>query len=98
MQASNKTVTGPAPQTAPTEQRVEVVIEQHEGAPRVALKYMTWTEGLGWWGQKTILLDVDQLDDLHRAITVARHRLTHQRAEAGEPVATAQVIRLPQVG
>lgn len=79
------------------EQRIEVSIEQHGGAPRVALRSETWTEGLGWCTQKTIHLDASQLDDLHRAITVARHRLRRQQAEAGAPAQTAQVIQLPVV-
>ncbi len=98
MQASNNAVTVEVLESARPDQRVEVVLEHHEGADCVALKYMTWTEGLGWCGQKTIRLGGDQLDDLHRALTVARHRLTRQRAEAGEHVEMALVIRLPQLG
>lgn len=79
------------------EQRVEIVIEQHEGEGRVALRSSTWTDGLGWCTQKTIHLNAAQLDELHRTITVARHRLNRQRAEAGEPVQTAQIIQLPNV-
>lgn len=76
--------------------RVEVIIEQHEGADLVALRYSTWTEGLGWCSQKTIRLDSEQLDDLHRALTVARYRINRQRAEEGRVLDTAgQVIKLP---
>lgn len=87
-----------AAQTLPSEragQKIDVVIEQHEGADRVALRYSTWTEGLGWCTQKTIRLDGDQLDDLHRAVTVARHRLNRRRAESGQFAEAAQVILLP---
>lgn len=77
------------------DERVEVYLEQHEGAERVMLRCSTWTDGLGWCGQKTISLDGEQLDDLHRALTVARHRINLQRAERGQPIESAQVIQLP---
>ena len=75
--------------------RIEVYLESQDGAAQVVLRYATWTEGLGWCSQKTIRLDGDQLDDLHRALTVARHRINVQRAEKGQAVEPAQVIRLP---
>jgi hypothetical protein len=77
------------------DQQVEVVFEITEGEERVALRYSTWTEGLGWCCQKTIRLETDQLDELHRALTVARHRRNRRRAEAGEPHTPAQVIHRP---
>jgi hypothetical protein len=80
---------------SPTEdQRVEVLIEPSEGTEQVVLRYSTWTDGLGWCTQKTIRLDGEQLDDLHRALTVARQRINRRRAEAGS-FETAQVIQLP---
>ena len=77
------------------EQKVEVVFEPD--GERVALRYLTWTDGLGWCCQKTIRVEAEQLDELHRAITVARHRLNRRRAEAGETHRPAQVIQLPSL-
>jgi hypothetical protein len=77
------------------DERIEVVIENQAGAERVVLRHSTWTEGLGWCSQKTIRLDSHQIDDLHRALTVARHRLNRQRAESGHFKESAQVIHLP---
>jgi hypothetical protein len=77
------------------DERIEVVLEDQAGVARVVLRHSTWTEGLGWCGQKTIRLDSDQLDDLHRSLTVARHRLNRQRADAGQFKEPAQVIQLP---
>ena len=94
MQSTNK-LSGRLLDSAKGEQRIELVVEQHEAEDRVAIRYSTWTEGLGWCTQKTIRLDADQLDELHRAVTVARHRINRNRAEAGRPVSTAQVIRFP---
>lgn len=86
-----------APSPARPEQKVEVVFEPGEGSERVALRYSTWTDGLGWCCQKTIRVEADQLDELHRALTVARHRLSRRRAEAGEAHRPAQVIQLPSL-
>ena len=77
------------------DERIEVVIENQMGTERVVLRHSTWTEGLGWCSQKTIRLDSDQIDDLHRALTVARHRINRQRAEAGQFKEAAQIIQLP---
>jgi hypothetical protein len=79
------------------DQQVEVVLEERDGQQRVALRLSTWTEGLGWCTQKTIRLDGEQLDDLHHAISVARHRLNRQRVEDGQFRPSAQVIQLPTV-
>ncbi|HEY0079378.1 MAG TPA: hypothetical protein VGB73_12245 [Pyrinomonadaceae bacterium] len=94
MQSSNNPVAHVL-QSSAANQRVEVVIEPHEGTERVALRYSTWVDGLGWCSQKTIRLDGEQLDDLHRAITVARQRLNRRRAEAGQLAEPPRVIQLP---
>jgi len=95
MQTSTKAAH--SPRHATPEQKVEVVLEGAEGEERVALRYSTWTEGLGWCCQKTIRVEAEQLDDLHRSLTVARQRLNRRRAEAGEPHRPAQVIQLPSL-
>jgi hypothetical protein len=95
MQTSTKAAQ--APRAAGTEQRVEVVFEGGEGEERVALRYSTWTEGIGWCCQKTIRVDAEQLDELHRAIAVARQRINRRRAAAGETPKAAQVIQLPSL-
>lgn len=79
------------------DERIEVMIEPGEGFESVVLRYSTWVDGLGWCGQKTIKLDGDQLEDLHRALTVARHRINNRRAEAGQIREAAKVIQLPTV-
>lgn len=84
------------PQESPCEDRkVEVSIESGADGDGVVLRYSTWTDGLGWCDQKTIRLDGEHLDDLHRALTVARHRLNRRRAEAGQPIESAKIIQLP---
>lgn len=81
-------------ESARENQKIEVVIE---GVDRVALRYSTWTEGLGWCCQKTMRVDAGQLGELQRALTVARHRVNRLRAEEGMAVETAQVIQFPTV-
>lgn len=80
------------------DQQIEVVIEEREGLDRVAIRLSIWTEGLGWCCQKTIPLDGEQLDDLHHAISVARHRLNRQRVVNGQyKQAAPKVIQLPTI-
>lgn len=50
----------------------------------------TWTDGLGWCTQKTMAIDAEMLDDLHRVIAAARIRL---RTDA--PAANSRVISFP---
>ena len=83
---------------AQPEQKIEVALEQHGGVTELVMRSLTWTDGLGWCCQKTLRLDAAQADELHRALTVARHRLIRQRAAAGEHIEPAQVIELPTVG
>ncbi|MER3428240.1 MAG: hypothetical protein C4334_09085 [Pyrinomonas sp.] len=73
------------------DQQIEVIIDEADG--RVALRYSTWTDGLGWCAQKTIWLDGAQLDHLHRALTVARARL--RRVHGEEKAVPAKIIHLP---
>ncbi|HEX8843411.1 MAG TPA: hypothetical protein VF791_02150 [Pyrinomonadaceae bacterium] len=80
------------------DQKIDVAIESvGGGAEQVVLRYSTWTDGLGWCSQKTIRLEADLLDDLQRALTVARHRINRHRAEAGEVREPARIIHLPSL-
>ncbi|MBA2339337.1 MAG: hypothetical protein H0V88_02995 [Pyrinomonadaceae bacterium] len=83
-------------ESACEDQKIEVAIEQRDGVSSVMLRHLTWTDGLGWCSQKTIRLQADQLDDLHRALTVARYRINQQQADAGQKLGgRGQVIQLP---
>ena len=96
MQFGNNATAGVL-QRAETEARIEVAIEKHGASERVVLRHLTWTDGLGWCAQKTICLEADQLDDVHRALLIARHRFNRKRAESGESGNSAQVIQLPML-
>ena len=77
------------------ERKIEVAIEPCEDEMAVVLRYSTWTDGLGWCDQKTIRIDSSELDELHRALSLARYRIARKRAEAGEVREPAKVIQLP---
>jgi hypothetical protein len=92
---SGNNATAEVLQRGETEARIEVAIEKHGESERVVLRHLTWTDGLGWCAQKTICLEADQIDDVHRALLIARHRFSRKRAELGESGNAAQVIQLP---
>lgn len=81
------------------QQRIDVVLDNSPaGDGPLVIKLSTWTDGLGWCVQKTLQVDADQIDELQRTLTVARHRMNRKRGEAGLPVEGAKVIRLPLCG
>ncbi len=57
------------------EEKLEVSLE----GDKAIIKLSSWTEDLGWCGQKTLRVDLDMLDDLHRAIAAARARVNRQK-------------------
>jgi hypothetical protein len=83
--------------SSPEERKIEVLLDTQSGEEQVVLRYSTWTEGLGWCSQKTIRLDQEHLDELQRALTVARHRINRRRADSGEVREPAKVIQLPSL-
>ena len=97
MQGINNALVNEIP-SGELDSRVEVIVEHEAGGHRVMLRSSTWTDGLGWCAQKTISVDASQLDELHHAITVARHRINRQRAdENASPREPARVIHLPSL-
>lgn len=73
-------------------QKIEVLLDSEN---QVTLKLSTWTEGLGWCAQKTLSFDSDVLDDLQRALLVARNKINRERVESGEVFQPAKIIKLP---
>ena len=76
------------------EKKVEVSLED----TKTIIKLSTWTEDLGWCGQKTLSLDAEMLDDLHRIISVARLKLIKQKAENQEEGETEpnKILQFPR--
>jgi hypothetical protein len=73
------------------EKKVEVSLAEDQAV----IKLSTWTEDLGWCGQKTMSLDAEMLDELHRVISAARIRLNRQKSEKQEEFEPAKVIEFP---
>jgi len=74
------------------EKKVEVSLD----GDQAVIKLSTWTNDLGWCGQKTLSLDAEMLDELHRVISAARIRLNRQKSEGGEEFEPAKVLEFPQ--
>jgi hypothetical protein len=75
------------------EKKIDVSIENGEAV----LKLSTWTENLGWTCQKTMRLEAEMLDELHRAISAARYRLNSRKAQSDESVAKNNVLEFPVI-
>ena len=73
------------------EKKVEVSLQDDQAV----IKLSTWSEDLGWLGQKTLSLDAEMLDDLHRLITAARLKLNKHKSEDQTEINSAKVLRFP---
>ncbi len=64
------------------DKKLEVSLNDNQAV----IKLSTWTEDLGWCCQKTLSLDAEMLDDLHRVIASARYKLRSNGAspESGD--------------
>jgi len=76
------------------EKKVEVSLQDDQAV----IKLSTWTEDLGWCGQKTMSLDAAMLDELHRVIAAARIRLCREKGENQEAAenTAARVLEFPK--
>ena len=73
------------------EKKVEVSLTEDQAV----IKLSTWTENLGWLCQKTLSIDVDMLDDLHRVIASARYRTNKQRVQTESNLTGSKVLEFP---
>ena len=73
------------------EKKVELSLEDD----KAVIKLSTWTEDLGWYCQKTLSLDAEMLDDLHRVIAAARYKLKTQHAEIEKTAEQTNIISFP---
>lgn len=75
------------------EKKVEVTLE----GDQAVIKLSTWTDNIGWCGQKTLSLDAEMLDDLHRVISAARIKLNRQKPESSnEPADATKILQFPK--
>jgi hypothetical protein len=59
------------------ERRIDVSVESGE----TVIQLSTWTDGLGWCTQKTMTLDAELLDELHRVVTAARVKTRSRKTD-----------------
>ncbi|NNF00649.1 MAG: hypothetical protein HKN25_16650 [Pyrinomonadaceae bacterium] len=74
------------------DKKLEVSLE--EG--KAIMKLLTWSDDLGWCGQKTLEIDDSMLDDLHRVIAAARLKTNREKNETNEVVSN-KVIEFPGI-
>ena len=73
------------------EKKLEVSLNDDQAT----IKLSTWTEDLGWCGQKTLTLDAAMLDDLHRVIASARYKLNKGKVESEGITKTTNILEFP---
>lgn len=73
------------------EKKVEVSLV----GDQTVIRLSTWTDDLGWCSQKTMSLDADMLDDLHRVITAARLKLNRQNADEAGEIRDSKILIFP---
>ncbi len=73
------------------EEKLEVSLDGNE----VTIKLSTWEEDLGWCGQKTLRINVEMLDDLHRAIAAVRYKVKKEKISTESD--TNSVIKFPNI-
>ena len=73
------------------EKKVEVSLTNDQAI----IKLSTWTENLGWCGQKTLTVDADMLDDLHRVIASARYKLNGKKEMHDAEKNPTNILKFP---
>jgi predicted DCC family thiol-disulfide oxidoreductase YuxK len=74
------------------EKKIEVSLVDDQAV----IKLSTWTEDLGWCGQKTLTIDAEMLDDLHRVIASARYKVNNKKSESSDNFETKKVLEFPK--
>ena len=73
------------------EKKLEVCLDNDQAI----IKLSTWTNDLGWCCQKTLSLDAEMLDDLHRVIASARYKLKSQNIAMSETDKSSNILKFP---
>ena len=60
-----------------------------------SIKLSAWVDGLGWCGQKTLSLEPEMLDELHKLVGAARVRIRHQKRTSDDESASSRVLDFP---
>ena len=60
-----------------------------------SIKLSEWVDGLGWCGQKTLSVEPEMLEVLHKLVGAARVRIKHQKAPSDNGSADNKVLEFP---
>ena len=74
------------------EKKVDVSLQDDQTVIRLS----TWTDDLGWCAQKTMSLDAEMLDELHRLITAARLKIKRKRFDDNEEIVPSKILEFPK--
>ncbi len=73
----------------------EKKLEVSLNGTQAEIKLSTWTDNLGWCCQKTLSLDTEMLDELHRVLAAARYKLNSQKTEMDEKQKSSNILQFP---
>lgn len=75
------------------EKRIELALD----GDQTVIRLSSWVDGLGWCGQKTMSVNAELLDEMHRMIGAARVRLRHRQRENETAINTQKVLDFPVI-
>ena len=64
---------------------------------QAVIKLSTWVDDLGWCGEKTLSLNADMLDELHRAVTLVRYQANKEKQTTEKTKRTSNIINFPGI-
>ena len=73
------------------EKRIDLSIE----GDLTSIKLSSWVDRLGWCGEKTLAVEPELLDVLHKMIGAARVRIRNQREFDGSEEVARRVLDFP---
>ncbi len=73
------------------EKRIDLSID----GDLTSIKLSSWVDGLGWCGEKTLSIEPEMLDVLHKMIGAARVRIRSQKELDGNVEAARRVLDFP---
>ena len=80
------------------QRRIEVRVEtDDDGRRQVVLEDLSYGPGIGWYVQKTIRLDPEQVDALMGSLCCAKQESRRQRKFSGNKISTNTAERILQL-
>lgn len=73
------------------DKKIDVTLNEGEAE----IKLSTWVEDLGWCCQKTMSLDLEMLDEMHRVISAARSKIRRDADQEGDDILSARILNFP---